>query len=397
MTHDTDPAAAQRAERAYDDLVALVQHGPRFHGTAGIAAAADWLEQRLTAVGWPVARQPVTLPGWQPGSVHRVAVQQPIARELPAWPMLWSGSTGGPRRGTVEAVGPQGLWGDSMVWQKFVVRADDGDVVAYLHARDDGPAAPQPLPSGSDHDVAHLAIGRVDGLQLTEWIADGKPVELEVEADGGPVDAATSDNLVVDVPGTGDGSVLLCAHYDTFFNTVGAYDNGSGTIALLQLAERWAAAPPVASVRLVFFTAEEWHLGGSRHFVDSASPDELDALDYVLNVDGLGRGSFVEAFGAPEAFSTAFRGALLQHAAVTRPDLELVTRFPPTTGTDDASFYRAGVPSAFLTFNDLHRLHQPDDEPNRGIAANVAWTVPLVEHLVASLARPTRAAPPGVL
>jgi hypothetical protein len=146
MTHDTDHGSLDSAERAYDDLVALVQHGPRFHGTAGIAAAADWLEQRLTAVGWPVARQPVTLPGWQPGRVHRVTVKQPIARDLPAWPMLWSGSTGGPRRGTVEAVGPQGLWGDSMVWQKFVVRGDDGDVLAYLHARDDGPAAPQPLP-----------------------------------------------------------------------------------------------------------------------------------------------------------------------------------------------------------------------------------------------------------
>ena len=93
-------------------------------------------------------------------------------------------------------------------------------------------------------------------------------------------------------------------------------------------------------------------------------------------------------------------GTVGRHAIagiLARPDLELVTRFPPTTGTDDASFYRAGVPSAFLTFNDLHRLHQPDDEPNRGIAANVAWTVPLVEHLVATLARPTRAAPPGVL
>ena len=385
------------ADRAFDDLVALVEHGPRFHGTAGIAAAAGWLESRLRAAGCGVTRQPVSLPGWQPGAVHRVAVHEPIARELPAWPMLWSGSTDGPRRGTVEAVGPQGLWGDSMTWRKFVVSDDDGRVVAYLHARDDGPAAPQPLPSGSDLEVAHLAIGRLDGLQLTEWLADEKPVEVEIEVDSGPVEAATSDNLIVDVPGTGEGQVLLCAHYDTFFNTVGAYDNGSGTIALLHLAEAWAANPPTASVRLVFFTAEEWHLGGSRHFVDGASAAELDAIDFVLNVDGLGRGSFVEAFGAPEAFSTAFRAALLGHAAATRPDLELVTRFPPTTGTDDASFYRVGVPSAFLTFNDLHRLHQPDDRPNRGIAANVAWTVPLVEHLVATLARPTRAAPPGVL
>ncbi|GAA0965618.1 M28 family metallopeptidase [Frigoribacterium faeni] len=396
---DTDPDVA----RAYDDLVALVQHGPRFHGTPGIAAAADWLEGRLTAVGLSVDRQSVALPGWQPGTVHRLVVRSPIERELPAWPMLWSGSTDGAVRGTVESVGPQGLWGDSMVWRKFVVRDDAGRPVAYLHARDGGPAAPQPLPAGSDLDVAHLAIGRLDGLQLTEWLDDGRPVVVEAEVDSGPVDAAVSDNLIVDLAAADGGSdpargtVLLCAHYDTFFNTVGAYDNGSGTIALLELAERWAAKAPAVPVRLVFFTAEEWHLGGSRHHLDAASAADLEAIDYVLNIDGLGRGSFVEAFAGPEAFSTAFRDALMAYAAGTRPDLELVTRFPPTVGTDDASFHRAGVPSAFLTFNDLHRLHQPDDEPNLGIAANIAWTVPLAEHLVATLPRPTRVAPPGIL
>jgi hypothetical protein len=383
--------------RAYDDLVGLVEHGPRFHGTPGIAAAADWLEGRLTGVGLSVTRQSVSLPGWQPGSVHRVVVAAPLERELPAWPMLWSGSTDGSVTGTVESVGPQGLWGDSMVWHRFVVRGDDGRPLAYLHARDGGPAAPQPLPAGSDLGVAHLAIGRLDGLQLTEWIADDKTVVVELEVDGGSVDDAVGDNLIVDIAGGVGGAVLLCAHYDTFFNTVGAYDNGSGTIALLELAERWAAEPPPVSVRLVFFTAEEWHLGGSRHYVETATAAELDALDYVLNIDGLGRGSFLEAFAGPEAFSTAFRDALVAYGAETRPDLELVTRFPPTAGTDDASFHRAGVPSAFMTFNDLHRLHQPDDRPNLGIAANIAWTVPLAAHLVATLPRPDRAAPPRFL
>ena len=382
---------------ALADLEGLVAHGPRFHGTPGIAAAADWLEARLRAAGLEVAREPVALPGWQPGTVHRVAVRAPIDRLLPAWPMLWSGSTGGPVVGVVVAVGPQGLWGDSMVWQKFVVRDEAGLVRGYLHARDGGPAAPQPLPAGSDRDVAHVAIGRLDGLQLTEWLGDGRRVEVELEVDSGPVEAAVSDNLVVDLPGTGEGRVLVCAHYDSFFNTVGAYDNGSGTVALLHLAERWAAAPPERSVRLVFFTAEEWHLGGSRHHVASAPADVLDAIDFVVNVDGLGRGSFLEAFASPEAFSTAFRQVVLDHAAETRPGLELVTRFPATSGTDDASFLHAGVPSAFVTFNDLHRLHQPDDEPNEGIAANVVWTVPLVERVVATVPRPERAAPPAFL
>ncbi|GAB3597863.1 M20/M25/M40 family metallo-hydrolase [Microbacterium tumbae] len=388
---------------ALSDLQALVSHGPRFHGGAGVRAAADWLEQEITAVGPRVRRQPVSLSGWLPGTISRVTVVTPLARTLPAWPMLGSGATTGPVRGRVKELGPQGLWGDSQIWQRFVVLADDGRVLAYLHGRDGGPAAPQPLPSGSDRMVAHLAIGHLDAQQLTEWLKDERDPVVEIECDAHDTDAAVGDNLIVDIEGASPDRALVCAHYDTFFNTVGAYDNGSGTIALLHLVRHWAATPPSRSVRVVFFTAEEWHLGGSRHYVelgagpDASAADAIADLDFVLNIDGLGRGSLMEAFASPETFDTVLHEEIEAYAAHTRRDLRLVSRFPPTTGTDDASFYRAGVPSAFMTFNDLHRLHQPDDLPNDGIAANIEWTAGLARHLVDALPRADRFPTPGIL
>ncbi|WP_159500606.1 M20/M25/M40 family metallo-hydrolase [Microbacterium sp. 18062] len=392
--------------RALADLQQLVSYGPRFHGDPGIRAAADWLESELVAAGLALARQSVRLPGWRPGTVSQVTVVDPLIRTLPAWPMLGSGGAEGTVGGRVKQLGPQGLWGDSQTWQRFVVLGGDGRAVAYLHGRDDGPASPQPLPAGSDAQLPHLAIGHLDARQLTEWIRDDRHPSVEVACDAHRGGDAVGDNLIVDVSGTGDGRALLCGHYDTFFNTVGAYDNGSGTIALLQLLREWTRTPPVRSVRVVFFTAEEWHLGGSRHYVAQAdaadalapgSPDGIADLDFVLNIDGLGRGSFLEAFASPETFDTALHESIVEHAAASRPDLTVVSRFPPTTGTDDASFYRAGVPSAFLTFNDLHRLHQPDDLPNEGIAGNVAWTVGLARRLVDTLPRADRFARPGIL
>ena len=404
-----EPAVPADIRGAFDDLVGLTASGPRFHGGAGIQDASMWLESRLTAAGLPVTRQAVTLPGWNPGHENRLVVTAPIEREMPVWPMLWSGSSGGVVSGILRPLGPQGIWGDSITWQRFTVTDADRAVIAYVHARDVGPAAPQPLPHGSDLSVPHLVVGRLDGLQLTEWSAAGKEVHVELEGSSAPVsEVAVSDNLVVDIPGSGSGSgsgsgasgsedaLLLCAHYDTFFNTVGAYDNGSGTVALLRLAEEWAVTPPSRPVRLVWFTAEEWHLGGSRHYVDTASDAELAAISYVINLDGLGRGNFLESFGSPEAFGTLTHGAITSYAAATGRTLETVNRFPPTTGTDDASFYRAGVPSLFVTFNDLHRLHQPDDEPNLGIAANIVWTMGLVRELVL-LPVPVRVGRPGIL
>lgn len=392
--------------QALADLRSLVSFGPRFHGGPGIAAASQWLSAEATAAGFDVRRQTVTLSGWLPGTATRVTVREPLERSLPAWPMLGSGGATGAVRGRVKELGPQGLWGDSQIWQRFIVVDDAGSPVAYLHGRDCGPAAPQPLPAGSDTDLPHLAVGHLDAQQLTEWIADERMPLVELECDAHRSDDAVADNLIIDVPGRAPARALVCGHYDTFFNTVGAYDNSSGTIALLHLLREWAVTPPERSIRVVFFTAEEWHLGGSRHYVEAAAAvddagavgtDGLADLDFVLNIDGLGRGSFLEAFASPETFDTALHQQIESYAAVDRPDLTLVSRFPPTTGTDDASFYRAGVPSAFMTFNDLHRLHQPDDLPNEGIAANIAWTVGLAKHLVDALPRADRFTKPGIL
>ena len=329
------------------------------------------------------------LPGWTPGNHHQVTLLAPESRLIRSWPMLWSGPTEGVVRGSVVEYGPQGLWADSMVWRKFAVVDKHGATLAFLHARDDGPAAPQPLPSSSDFTIAHLSIGRIDGLQLSEWLSDGFPVEMEVSCTAGPAPDAAGHNLIVDIPGQGTGHVLLTAHSDTFYNTVGAYDNGSGTIALLLLAQHWMRRPPGPSVRLVFCTAEEWHLAGSRQHVSSLNSEQLDAIDYIVNIDGLGRGDLLELFCGPETFEAATLKVLRDYSEKERPDLRIISRFPPIKGTDDAAFYAAGVPTIFMTFNDLHRLHQPEDLPNDGISMNIEFTVPLVAHLIDTLHRPS--------
>jgi Zn-dependent M28 family amino/carboxypeptidase len=182
----------------------------------------------------------------------------------------------------------------------------------------------------------------------------------------------------------------VCGHYDTFWNTPGAYDNGSGTIALVHLVRSLVASPLRRPVRVVLFTAEEWHLAGSREFVSRLTDEERDSIDFVLNLDGLGRGDLLEVFAGPETFERDLLAVVARETGATRAGLRVRSRFPPTCGTDHASFYAAGIPAAHLTFNDLHRLHQPDDTPNEGIARNIVWTVGLVERLIAELGRQDR-------
>lgn len=379
-------------EAAYRDLCELVAIGPRFHGTPQLEEARSLLTRWVASAGGSVRTQEVRTEGWDPGRRATLAVTSPVHREIPSWPMLWSASTEGPLVGEVRAVGVQGIWGDSILWTKFAILSD-GLTVGYIHARDVGPAAPQPLPVGSQSDLPHFAIGHIDGLALTEWLNAGHAVSVIVESEASHTAEIVSSNILVDIPAVGgatSGRVLVCGHYDTFWNTPGAYDNGSGTVALAHLVRDLLDSPPNRPVTVVWQTAEEWHLAGSRALAATFTDHDIDAIDMVINIDGLGRGNFLELFAGPEKTEDEALRLIRTHAEESSRVLSIRSRFPPTCGTDHGAYYAVGLPVVFFTFNDLGRLHQPDDLPNYGIAENIAWTVPLVRRLIAELPRGER-------
>jgi Zn-dependent M28 family amino/carboxypeptidase len=72
-------------------------------------------------------------------------------------------------------------------------------------------------------------------------------------------------NLVLKLPGRDPKRrpLLVAAHYDGPLQSIGADDNASGVVALLELARRWAHSPPRRPVWLVAFDQEEWGMLGS--------------------------------------------------------------------------------------------------------------------------------------
>lgn len=72
-------------------------------------------------------------------------------------------------------------------------------------------------------------------------------------------------NLILRLPGRQPDlhPLLVGAHYDGPLHSIGADDNASGVAALLELAQRWTAAPPRRPVWLVAFDQEEWGMVGS--------------------------------------------------------------------------------------------------------------------------------------
>jgi tripeptide aminopeptidase len=123
---------------------------------------------------------------------------------------------------------------------------------------------------------------------VADWItAELSALGLRVEEDGaGPAAGADAGNLLVRIPGSGERSVMMCAHMDTVPPTAaldpverdGAWvnrapgilgaDNKSAVAALVELARVLTAAgtPPTIGVELVFTVSEETGLRGATHF-----------------------------------------------------------------------------------------------------------------------------------
>lgn len=147
---------------------------------------------------------------------------------------------------------------------------------------------------------ANFADEDIDQRELRAFVSDGRPilgvninvknaVELirngaqtaKIVIDEGEY-KGTSHNVILDLPGETDEYIIFTAHYDSTSLSQGAYDNMSGSIGLLGIAEEFANKKHRYGLRFVWCGSEERGLLGSKAYV----ADHKDALDkIVLNVN----------------------------------------------------------------------------------------------------------------
>lgn len=90
-----------------------------------------------------------------------------------------------------------------------------------------------------------------------------------------------SHNVVLDLPGEVPEYIALTAHYDSTFLSQGAYDNMSGSVGLLGIAEYFAKNPHRYGLRFIWCGSEERGLLGSKAYCEK----EENLKDCVLNIN----------------------------------------------------------------------------------------------------------------
>ena len=194
---------------------------------------------------------------------------------------------------------------------------------------------------------------------------------------------------------------LRPARRDSIFN--GADDDGSGSVAVLEIAEALVRAPtkPKRSILFVWHTGEEKGLLGSRWYTDHPTVPR-DSIVAQLNMDMVGRGEAGDIKGGGPAYlqiigsrrlSTEL-GDLIEgvNRAQSRPftfDYSWDANGHPENiycRSDHYSYARWGIPVAFFTTGLHQDYHQATDEPQYIDYPHMARVAQLVHDAVQRVA-----------
>jgi Zn-dependent M28 family amino/carboxypeptidase len=262
---------------------ALLQRGERVYTEGTDEAAGDYIVAQFSGSGTITAE---------------VATTNDIA--IPP--------TGGPGTGTSGCEAAD--WADVDVTGKIaliqrgtctfvekVALAQSLGAAAVLIFNDGGPDREEPFQIGAEPFTA-IPVAMTSaavGAEIYTALKAG-PVTMTFNVST-TTEEVTQHNLIADTAaGNPERTIVVGAHLDSVEEGPGINDNGSGTGALIEIAEEIAELPrePPNRIRFAWWGAEEAGLVGSTAYVaDLLESEEIDDIEANLNFDMLASPNFV--------------------------------------------------------------------------------------------------------
>jgi Iap family predicted aminopeptidase len=361
-----------------------VEIGARTTGSAEAARAADEIAAALRELGLEPRFQEFPLLGHDPDEPEL----EIDGERWSAGPCVYAHSTPAEGvEGTLRRYGQLPAMVGAEPAPMWAIEADDGTLLAHVYAHpigiEGGGAIPflsfyGPLVTPPSAFVSHA-----DGKRL----ADKEGARARLRSGGRFVPGRRDRNVLADLPGESEETVVVSAHYDSVWRGPGVIDNASGVEALRRIAERLVGRTHPRSLLFVAFGAEEIGLVGSTWFVNDAKfRGELDRIVGVVNLDCVAHGTKFELMVGPDEL----RGRAVEAAArlglSERYDLEVMG---PLTGTDHFPFTQEQIPGVSILHFPYPEYHLPEERlelvDERKLDDSVELAVALVET---QLARP---------
>ena len=170
-----------------------------------------------------------------------------------------------------------------------------------------------------------------------------------------------SHNVVLDLPGEIDEYIAFTAHYDSTSLSQGAYDNMSGSVGILGIAEHFAKNPHRYGMRFIWCGSEERGLLGSKAYCANEEALKNCVLNINLDMIGCIMGkfiscvtgeeklvSYIEYFGAEQGFPISVKQDVYSSDSTPFADkgipaVSFARIAPPNTATIHNSYDTAAV------------------------------------------------------
>jgi Zn-dependent M28 family amino/carboxypeptidase len=289
--------------------IASANGGTRVSGSPGYDQSVDYVVGKLGAAGWNVTTQAFqfqTFVVLTPSVLEQVAPAPggPLPHDI----MSYSGSgdvtatvstPSGDARGCfaadfagfpagnialVSRGTPDGFPGGACTFAIKAANAIAAGATGLIVYNNAPGALAGTLGSTFTADFPVVGITQSLGLQLAA--TPGLVVHLKTDTLRG---IATTENVLAELPGKNANNVVMAgAHLDSVNAGPGINDNGSGSAALLEVAENLGKVKPQNTLRLAWWAAEESSLVGSTYYVNNLPMAERQKIALYLNFDMVG-------------------------------------------------------------------------------------------------------------
>ncbi|WP_183100386.1 M28 family metallopeptidase [Nocardioides pelophilus] len=388
--------------------IADANGGNRAAGSPGYEASADYVEDRLTRAGYVVTRQTFNVFSWEEAGPSALEQTSPdvvsyvedtdfaatthsepgdvTAAVTPVDLMLGLGNTS---TSGCEASDFAGFpAGTIALIQRgtctFELKAENAaaagaSAVLFFNQGNTADAGRQGIPAvtlGNDYtaDLPALNATYALGAELA-----GIP-DLEMRLFANVTRTPTTTENVIAESRRGDPAdvIMAGAHLDSVPEGPGINDNGSGSSALIEVAEQIAKLKLPNRLRFAWWGAEEAGLVGSTYYVNNLSDDGLAAIEMYLNFDMVGSpnyGLFIydgdgSGFGLVGPDGSDEIEALFERYYAERGIPSEPTAF--SGRSDYQAFINNGVPSGGL-FTGAEGVKTPAQAEKWGGVAGVAY------------------------
>jgi Iap family predicted aminopeptidase len=197
-------------------------------------------------------------------------------------------------------------------------------------------------PEGLDQALPSVGIPFEAGAELA-LLARGGPVRARLQMSN-RLRRATSWNVVGEISGPGEEVLVVCGHLDGHDISPSAIDNGSGVIAVTEIARALALQRRhlKMTVRFIGFGAEEVGMLGSYAYAAAHEP-ELDRIRFIFNLDCVGTKG---ALGVGLQVCPELAPVFAQMCRELGDEITVHEHLVPFS--DHFPFTLRGVPSAFI-------------------------------------------------